>query len=188
AQAPWHQAALGGTAADGRGGRAGPHPGGGGGVAADGADAGGGLVAAAVARLAAGQGPRGWLRWRRASALSPQYRSHAMGRLFAVAALLCLLALPALAADKDAPKEVQVQGTLKTGIVAIGGETTGTIIKTKTGTFELDLGKNKELRALVKKLDGKEVVVSGPLQVRKGVEVKERRIITVKTLKAAGDK
>jgi hypothetical protein len=107
-----------------------------------------------------------------------------MARLFAVTALLCLLALPALAADK----EVQVRGTLKTGIVAIGGETTGTIIKTKMGTFELDLGTGKELTALAKKLDGKEVVVSGPLQVRKGVEVKERRIITVKTLKAAGDK
>jgi len=107
-----------------------------------------------------------------------------MARLFAVTTLLCLLALPALAADK----EVQVRGTLKTGIVAIGGETTGTIVRTKAGTFELDLGKDKELRALAKKLDGKEVVVSGPLQVRKGVEVKERRIITVKTLKAAGDK
>ena len=107
-----------------------------------------------------------------------------MGRLFALTSLLCLLALPALAADK----EVQVRGTLKTGIVAIGGETTGTIVRTKAGTFELEFGKDKELRALAKKLDGKEVVVSGPLQVRKGVEVKERRIITVKTLKAAGDK
>jgi len=99
---------------------------------------------------------------------------------------------PLYAGDKDKKdneaKKVKLTGTIKTGIVAIGGETTGTIIKTKMGTFELEFGKDKELRALAKKLDGKEVVVSGPLQVRKGVEVKERRIITVKTLKAAGDK
>lgn len=102
--------------------------------------------------------------------------------------LFGLTALSALAADKAAPKKVEMTGTLKTGIVAIGGETTGTILKTKKGTYELDFGKDKELRARAEKLNGKEVVVSGTLVIRKGVEVKERKIITVKTLKAAGEK
>ena len=95
-----------------------------------------------------------------------------------------VLALPALAAGKN-PKEVAVQGTLRTGVVAIGGETTGLVIETKAGTFELDVGKDKQLREKAEKLDGKVVVVTGTLTVRRGVEVKERKIITVASLKEA---
>jgi hypothetical protein len=106
-----------------------------------------------------------------------------MRRLFILGGVLWLFTL---AAWGDQPaKKVEMTGKLRTGVVAIGGETTGIIIETKKGRFELDLGKNKELRARAAKLNGKQVTVTGTLVIRKGVEVKERRIITVKTLKEA---
>ena len=81
--------------------------------------------------------------------------------------------------------KVEVKGTLKPGIMAPGGETTGTIITTPGGTLELDFGTNRELRAAAQKLDGKAAVATGTLSVRKGVAVRQRLIVTVKTLKAA---
>jgi hypothetical protein len=87
------------------------------------------------------------------------------------------------AQSKD--KELEYRGKLRTGIVAIGGETTGTIIETDKGQFELDLGTNKKLRQVAEGLNGKAVVVKGTLTIRKGVEVAERRIIVVRTLEAA---
>ena len=103
--------------------------------------------------------------------------------LFTVA-ILCV-SLPMFAAEegkKDEGKKVEMKGTLEVGIAAIGGETTGTIIKTKDGTFELDLSKNKEAQQKAIKLSGKDVTVSGTLIVKPGVEVKERKIITVTAL------
>lgn len=91
------------------------------------------------------------------------------------------------AKDKEA-KKVELTGTLSTGIVAIGGETTGTIIKTQEGTFELDIGKQKDLREKAEKLSGKTVTVVGTLAIRRGVEVKERRIVTVTSLDEAKGK
>jgi hypothetical protein len=78
---------------------------------------------------------------------------------------------------------VAVVGTLRTGIVAIGGETTGTTITSKGIKWELDLGKNGELRAAAEKFDGKLVTVSGTLERRSGVEIKDRWIVTVASLK-----
>ena len=101
--------------------------------------------------------------------------------------LVCLLVTSAIAADKE-DKKVEMKGKLSTGIVAAGGETTGTIIETKDGTFELDFGKNKELRQKAKKLNGKTVQVEGTLTVRKGVEVKERKIIAVTKVEEAKEK
>lgn len=100
---------------------------------------------------------------------------------------MSFLTLAAMGADKEA-KKVEMKGTLRTGIVAIGGETTGTILQTKDGTFELDFGKNKDLRQKAEKLNGKTVMVTGTLEVRKGVEIKERRIITVASLEEAKEK
>lgn len=107
-----------------------------------------------------------------------------MLKLVIVTGLAWTVAVAAQAADQEARK-VEMKGTLRTGIVAIGGETTGTIIQAKQGTFELDFGKNKELRQQVERLNGKVVLVAGTLDVRKGVEVKERRIITVTKLEEA---
>ena len=84
-------------------------------------------------------------------------------------------------------KEVVLTGTLHTGIVAIGGETTGIVIETKEGRYELELGTNKELRQKAEKLNGKTVTVAGTLDTRKGVEVKERKIVTVSRLEEAKD-
>lgn len=111
-----------------------------------------------------------------------------MKRSFGLAVFACFLALPLLAQDKEEPKKMEFKGKLRTGIVAIGGETTGTILETKDGRLELDLGKDKELRKMADNLNGKAVVVTGILQVRKGVEVKERKIITVVSLKAGEEK
>jgi hypothetical protein len=78
------------------------------------------------------------------------------------------------------------EGTLQTGIMAIGGETTGVILETGKGSpYELDLGSNEELRKLAEKLNGKKVVVQGEYKPRQGVEVSERRIIEVKSLEKA---
>ncbi len=85
----------------------------------------------------------------------------------------------------DAYIKVEVKGKLQTGIVAIGGETTGTIIATPKGTLELDFGKNKELRALAEKLNGKNAVVNGTLTIRRGVEIRQRFIVAVTGLKGA---
>jgi hypothetical protein len=82
--------------------------------------------------------------------------------------------------------KVDIKGTLQTGIVAIGGETTGTIVKTKDATLELDLGKNEDLRAQAEKLNGKPVAVKGNLTIKRGVEVRQRLIVKVASLKAAG--
>lgn len=90
-------------------------------------------------------------------------------------------------ATKAAAK-VELKGKLRTGIVALGGETTGTIIETRDGTFELDFGKDKDLRQQADKLDGKTVQVEGSLTVRKGVDVKERKIVAVRKLEEVMDR
>src|SRR5687768_6179437 len=67
----------------------------------------------------------------------------------------------------DTFAKVEVKGTLKTGIVAIGGETTGIIIQAKDLTLELDFGKNDKLREEAEKLNGKSAIVTGDLTMRK---------------------
>jgi hypothetical protein len=106
----------------------------------------------------------------------------------AVVVLLSFAALTTLAQDQDQYIKVEIKGTLKTGIVAIGGETTGTTITVKGKdildvTWELDLGGNQEFIALAKKLDGKTALVAGTYSKKKGVEVRERQIVKVTSLK-----
>ena len=117
-----------------------------------------------------------------------------MLRCITAAAVVVFLACPAQAgaADKEEDQyiKVEIKGTLKTGIAAIGGETTGTVItlKGKGGgpdvTWELDLGGNEDFAALAKKLDGKPALVTGAYSKKKGVEVAERHIVKVTSLKA----
>src|SRR4051812_21351718 len=83
---------------------------------------------------------------------------------------------------KDEKKEyvkVEIKGKLQTGVMAIGGESTGIVITADGARFELDLGKNKEWHELADKLNGKTALVTGNLATRKGVEVKSRTIVTV---------
>jgi hypothetical protein len=81
---------------------------------------------------------------------------------------------------------VTITGVLRTGVVAIGGETTGTTVTARKITFELTFGKNAKLQEAAEKLDGKKVVVQGTLERRRGVEVRERLIVTVTSLREAG--
>src|SRR4051794_29529553 len=83
-----------------------------------------------------------------------------------------------MAADQQQESiTVTVVGTLRTGIIAIGGETTGTTITAKGIKWELDFGKNADLRAAAEKLNGKQVTVTGILERLPGVEIKERWIV-----------
>ena len=105
---------------------------------------------------------------------------------------LLFAALPQVALAEDKPMEdsiqVEVHGTLETGIAAIGGETTGTIIKTGNVTWELDLGSDPKLTAAAEKLNKQKVVVKGAYYKKPGVEIAERHIVKVKSLAAAGGK
>jgi hypothetical protein len=113
-----------------------------------------------------------------------------MTRLLLILGLLFLGLTPAVAADTDAaPGEsyikVEIRGKLQTGVVAIGGETTGTELQTRDGTVELDLTRVKDLRSRAEKLCGKTVLVNGELTIRRGVEKPQRLIVKVASLQAA---
>lgn len=80
--------------------------------------------------------------------------------------------------------KVEVKGTLRTGIVAIGAETTGITITADGVTWELDLGGSAALEKKAASLDGRTAVVKGRLRVRPGVELKQRSVVTVESLRA----
>jgi hypothetical protein len=82
--------------------------------------------------------------------------------------------------------EVKVRGTLRAGLMAIGGETTGYAIRARGVTWELDLGTDEDLKHRADALDGQTVVVTGSFEARPGVEMKTRSIVKVETLTAAG--
>jgi hypothetical protein len=92
---------------------------------------------------------------------------------------------PATENKKQDTTVTTYSGTLRTGIMAIGGETTGVLLETTAGTFELDLRQNADANAKAESLDGKKVVVTGEYRPRAGVEVKERRIVIVRSLQPA---
>lgn len=77
---------------------------------------------------------------------------------------------------------VEVKGKLNSQVMAIGGETTGVTVSAKGVTWELELVNDRGLRRRAEQLHGKTVVVKGDLTVRKGVEIRERWIVNVKSL------
>lgn len=89
--------------------------------------------------------------------------------------------LPIEALEKGEAVEVQVKGKLTDGIMAIGGETTGTTIKARNVTWELDVS-GPGLRDKAAKLNGKTVVATGAVRQQAGVEIARRTILVVKTL------
>ncbi len=104
--------------------------------------------------------------------------------------LVCALFVATAPAVGDDKKEevyikVEIVGILNTGIVAIGGESTGTIIKVNNVTWELDLGGNAKFMELAEKLEGKKVLAKGAYRKVKGVEIKERHIVKVEELQEA---
>src|SRR5690349_1150987 len=104
----------------------------------------------------------------RRSISSAQRRFLLFGFFLSIAALGCLGA----SNQDDHTGSISYEGVLTTGVVAIGGETTGVTLKTeKDGVFELDFGTNKDLSAAAEKLNGKKVRVTGDYKPRPGVEV-----------------
>ncbi len=100
-----------------------------------------------------------------------------------IIALALFFTAPAFAEDKkEGTIDLEVKGTLTTGIVAIGGESTGVSIATKDG-FTCEVAGVKD-----DKLNKKTVVVKGSFAVKEGVEVKQRRILTAKSVEEATDK
>jgi OmpA family len=69
-------------------------------------------------------------------------------------------------------------GRIAAGMLAIGGETTGLTIATGQGRLELQVA-DQTLRKRLQELNGKTVTVRGTLEIRPGVEVGTRRIVTV---------
>ena len=116
-------------------------------------------------------------------------------KLLRLSCLILLVGATIVAADEKPTTKVSAEdsinvtvvGTLRTGIVAIGGETTGTTITANGITWELEFGKNAAIRKSAEKLNGKKVIVKGSLERRKGVEIRQRWIVTVKGLRAAVD-
>lgn len=87
---------------------------------------------------------------------------------------------------KDHRVSVVCRSLIHTDVVALGGETTGATIElTSDGqqTWELEL-KDRDLE-VARKADGRPVVVSGALEVRKGIAIRERWIIVVRNLSAS---
>jgi len=88
------------------------------------------------------------------------------------------------AADDTPPKpsvSVQCCGRVRHGIVAIGGETTGTTITFNRTVWELQLP-DAAARGFAESHNKEFVNVSGPLRRIAGTEVKDRWIVDVKTL------
>jgi hypothetical protein len=79
---------------------------------------------------------------------------------------------------------VRVEGTIHM-VMAVGAESTGIEIRTKDAAYELDVGTNKDLRDKAAELAKKKTKaeVTGTLKTQKGLEVPQRMIITVATLK-----
>ena len=100
--------------------------------------------------------------------------------LSGISLTLCMFAM----AD-DPPSEpsvtVECCGRLRHGIVAIGGETTGTTITFNRTVWELRLP-DDAAREFAKEHHKEPVTVTGRLRKISGTEVKDRWIIDVKTL------
>src|SRR5262245_7883141 len=71
-------------------------------------------------------------------------------------------------------------GIVRTGMMAIGGETTGTILETKDGNIELEFGKDVD-PATISALAGKNVTVQGTLTTKHGVERSDRKVLHVES-------
>ena len=90
---------------------------------------------------------------------------------------------PAVESDPAPRIQVDVVGTLQTGVVAIGGETTGVVITCKNITWELEVP--ERLREAAEGMNGQVVQVKGELEKRQGVEIPARWIVTVTSMELA---
>lgn len=79
---------------------------------------------------------------------------------------------------------VTVRGTLETGLAAIGGETTGTVIRASGMSFEVKIDDPKQ-RKQADTLHGKPAVVVGELRMQPGVERGPRWMIDAQSIDPA---
>jgi len=77
---------------------------------------------------------------------------------------------------------IEVNGILRTGQMAIGGETTGTTITSKGIQFDVDWSNAAQLARQAEQFDGKHVRLSGTLRQQTGPERGRRFIINAKDL------
>lgn len=112
-----------------------------------------------------------------------------MTRLLDTAAAAIILILPIIlsAAGRDDAYyvKVEIKGILQTQIMAIGGETTGVIIRAGDLSWDLDLGTNRQLHELAERLHGKTALVRGTLKRISGIERGERDVVVVESLSEA---
>ena len=112
-----------------------------------------------------------------------------MTRLLDTAAAAIILILPIIlsAAGRDDAYyvKVEIKGILQTQIIAIGGETTGVIIRAGDSSWDLDLGTNRQLHELAERFDGKTALVRGTLKRISGIERGERDVVVVESLSEA---
>ena len=92
------------------------------------------------------------------------------------------LVLSAAGRDGDHYAKVEIKGIIQTNMAAIGGETTGVVIKVGDLSWDLDLGKNRVFQELAEKLNGKTVLIKGTLMRIKGIEIGERVVVAVESL------
>lgn len=96
--------------------------------------------------------------------------------------ILTATALEHGAGKPDEYVNVTITGTLKTGVMAIGAESTGVTITANGVTWDLEIERHQ--RDAVSNLDGARAMVSGQLRHAGGIEVTGRFIVTVRTVKA----
>jgi len=98
--------------------------------------------------------------------------------------VLCVTATePAIPKPEETTVRIECRGKLRHGLVAIGGESTGTSITFDGTTWELKLP-NEDSRSLADKLNKKTATVVGTLRHVRGVEVASRWIVDVDKLSA----
>ena len=104
--------------------------------------------------------------------------------LLAISFVVCASPKLAPAQDKRIRPVILVTftGRLNHGVLAVGGETTGTEISADKITWELDFRSNKKVRALANQWNRQTVIATGKLERRKGLEVSERWIVLVDKL------
>ena len=84
--------------------------------------------------------------------------------------------------NSDHYAKVEIKGIIQTNMAAIGGETTGVVVKVGDLSWDLDLGKNRVLQELAERLNGKTVLIKGALTRIKGIERGERDVVIVESL------
>ncbi len=97
-----------------------------------------------------------------------------------------VLGTAAVMAAPQANNKLTLTGKLQTGVMAVGGETTGITLTAGNVAYELDI-KDAALKKKADELNGKNATVKGTLTLKQGVESKQRRIIVVESLEAAAE-